>query len=77
MYMIKQTPQDNRKLEMCFDCHNFQYQLLEANKPFKDHIFQTIFLNKKHSETWSRSEIKKDKIIREDWWHQLCHSWTQ
>lgn len=37
---------------------------------------QTIFLNKKHEETWTRDEIKKDKIIREDWWHQLMHSWT-
>jgi len=65
----------------------------------KDHVFQTIFLNKEHSETWSKEEIKKDKIskssstfldspsftsfmsathktVREDWWHQLCHSWT-
>lgn len=25
-------------------------------------MYQTIFLNKKHEETWSKSEIKKDKI---------------
>ena len=59
-----------------FDCSNFQYQLKEAKKPFSNHIFQTIFLNKKHEDTWTRSEIRKDKIIREDWWHQLCHGWT-
>lgn len=76
MYLIKNVPADARKLEMCFDCSNFQYQLKEANKPFKDHVFQTIFLNQKHEDTWSRSEIRKDKIIREDWWHQLCHSYT-
>lgn len=61
--------------EMCFDCSAFQYQLPQ-DKPFEDHIFQTIFLNNKHEETWSKHEIRKDKIVREDWWHQLCHSWT-
>jgi len=75
MYMIKQVPADARKLEMCFDCHAFQHQL-PKDKPLEDHIFQTIFLNNKHKDTWQKDEIKKDKIIREDWWHQLMHSWT-
>ncbi|KAI9632138.1 uncharacterized protein MKK02DRAFT_20857 [Dioszegia hungarica] len=74
MYMIKQT-KDPKKLEMCFDCSAFQYQL-DKEKPLEDHVFQTIFLNNKHTDTWDKDEIKKDKIIREDWWHQLCHSWT-
>ncbi|GJN92087.1 hypothetical protein Rhopal_005116-T1 [Rhodotorula paludigena] len=75
MYLIKQNPGDPRKLEMCFDCSAFQYQLNQG-KPFEDHVFQTIFLNTKHKKYWSKDEIKKDKIIREDWWHQLCHGWT-
>lgn len=37
---------------------------------------QTIFLNKRDHQTWSKSGINPDKIIREDWWHQLCHSYT-
>ncbi|RSH89643.1 hypothetical protein EHS25_002194 [Saitozyma podzolica] len=74
MYLIKETPKDPRKLEMCFDCSAFQYQL-DKDKPLEDHVFQTIYLNKKHEDTWSKDEIKKDKIIREDWWHQLCHTW--
>lgn len=77
MYLIKNVPQDPKLLEMCFDCSNFQYQLKEAKMPFEQHVFQTIFLNKKNKETWSYDEIKKDKIIREDWWHQLMHEWTQ
>ena len=60
---------------MCFDCNNFQFQL-DNNRPLEDHVFQTIFLNKEHKHLWSKDEINKDKIIREDWWHQLCHSWT-
>ena len=59
---------------MCFDCNNFQFQL-DNNRPLEDHVFQTIFLNKEHKHLWSKDEINKDKIIREDWWHQLCHSW--
>jgi hypothetical protein len=46
---------------MCFDCSAFQYQL-DKDKPMEDHIFQTIFLNNKHTDTWSKDEIKKDKI---------------
>ncbi|GAA6058502.1 hypothetical protein JCM10212_006941 [Sporobolomyces blumeae] len=76
MYYIKQNPGDSRKLEMSFDCSNFQYQLKEQDLPFKDHIFQSIFLNTKHKQFWSKDEIDPDKIIRVDWWHQLCHSWT-
>ena len=62
MYLIKQNPGDERKLEMCFDCSAFQYQLKEKDKPFDDHVFQTIFLNKKHQHLWSHKEIREDKI---------------
>ncbi|KAJ4469240.1 FAD/NAD(P)-binding domain-containing protein [Lentinula aciculospora] len=75
MYLIKQTPADPRKLEMSFDCSAFQYQL-PKNAPLEKHVFQTIFLNKKHDDTWSKNEIRSDKIIAENWWHQLCHSYT-
>ncbi|KAJ9109518.1 hypothetical protein QFC20_003262 [Naganishia adeliensis] len=63
MYLIKQVPKDARKLEMCFDCNAFQYQLNQNSHP-KDHVFQTIFLNKKHKDTWSIDEIKEEKIRR-------------
>ncbi|ORY30790.1 FAD/NAD(P)-binding domain-containing protein [Naematelia encephala] len=75
MYLIKQVPADARKLEMCFDCNAFQYQLAKDTGP-EDHVYQTIFLNKKHKDTWQKDEIRQDKILRVDWWHQLCHAWT-
>ncbi|KAJ3712847.1 FAD/NAD(P)-binding domain-containing protein [Lentinula raphanica] len=75
MYLIKQTPADPRKLEMSFDCSAFQYQL-PKDAPLEKHVFQTIFLNNKHDETWSKHEINPEKIITENWWHQLCHSYT-
>ncbi|EJT96779.1 FAD dependent oxidoreductase [Dacryopinax primogenitus] len=74
-YYIKEY-KDRRKLEMCFDCSNYQAQFSGQEIPFDRHVFQTIFLNKKDEQSWDRSEIDKSKIIREDWWHQLCHSWT-
>lgn len=49
--------------EMCFDCTAFQYQL-DNTKPLEDHVYQTIFLNNKHSHMWQKDEIKKDKISR-------------
>jgi hypothetical protein len=76
MYYIKQYPTDLTKLEMCFDCTNYQAQF-PPDVPFEQHVFQTIFLNKERDgHLWSKDEIDTSKIIREDWWHQLCHSFT-
>jgi hypothetical protein len=76
MYLIKTYPNDRSKLEMCFDCSNYQGQFGE-DLPFEKHVFQTIFLNnERDSEHWDIDEIDESKIIRKDWWHQLCHSWT-
>jgi hypothetical protein len=76
MYLIRMYQQDLTKLEMCFDCTNYQSQF-PPEVPFDNHVFQTIFLNNdRDSHLWTRDEIDKSKIIREDWWHQLCHSWT-
>ncbi|KAI0442713.1 FAD dependent oxidoreductase [Xylaria telfairii] len=76
MYYIKMYAQDKSKLEMCFDTTNYQSQFPE-NVPFEQHVFQTIYLNKdRDRHLWTDGEIRKDRIIRQDWWHQLCHSYT-
>jgi predicted NAD/FAD-binding protein len=76
MYLIKMYPSDLTKLEMCFDCTNYQAQF-PPSVPFDNHVFQTIFLNKERDgHLWSIDEIDESKIIRKDWWHQLCHSFT-
>ena len=76
MYYIKMYPEDTSKLEMCFDTTNYQAQFPEK-VPFEQHVFQTIYLNNdRDSKLWPIDEIDKNKIIRKDWWHQLCHSWT-
>ena len=76
MYYIKEYPEDLSKLEMCFDCTNYQAQFPPDVK-FENHVFQTIFLNKQRDgHLWSIDEIDESKIIRKDWWHQLCHSFT-
>ncbi|KAK5134275.1 hypothetical protein LTR08_006819 [Meristemomyces frigidus] len=76
MYLIRMYQQDLTKLEMCFDCTNYQAQF-PPNVPFEKHVFQTIFLNKdRDGHLWTIDEIDESKIIRKDWWHQLCHSFT-
>ena len=76
MYLIKMYPQDLTKLEMCFDCTNYQAQF-PPSVPFDNHVFQTIFLNKERDgHLWSIDQIDESKVIRKDWWHQLCHSFT-
>ncbi|OTA59617.1 FAD/NAD(P)-binding domain-containing protein [Hypoxylon sp. EC38] len=76
MYYIKMYPEDKSKLEMCFDTTSYQSQFPEK-VPFEQHVFQTIYLNKdRDRKLWTDHEIREDKIIRKDWWHQLCHSYT-
>ncbi|KPI40475.1 uncharacterized protein AB675_7506 [Cyphellophora attinorum] len=76
MYYIKMYDQDQSKLEMCFDTTNYQSQFPE-HVPFEQHVFQTIYLNNdRDRKLWPIDEIDESKIIRKDWWHQLCHSWT-
>lgn len=33
-------------------------------------------LNTNDKEKWTRDEIDPAKIIREDWWRAVVHSWT-
>jgi hypothetical protein len=76
MYLVKTQDADRSKLDLCFDCSNYQAQF-PPDQPFDSHIFQTIFLNRERDgHFWTIDEIDKKKIIRKDWWHQLCHSWT-
>lgn len=76
MYYIKMYDKDQSKLEMCFDTTNYQCQFPEQ-VPFEQHVFQTIYLNKdRDGHLWTDKEIDESKIIRKDWWHQLCHYYT-
>ncbi|KAI0395471.1 FAD/NAD(P)-binding domain-containing protein [Xylariaceae sp. FL0594] len=76
MYYIKMYPEDKSKLEMCFDTTNYQSQFPDR-VPFEQHVFQTIFLNKdRDGHLWTDDEIREERVIRRDWWHQLCHSYT-
>ncbi|KZF21293.1 flavin-containing amine oxidasedehydrogenase-like protein [Xylona heveae TC161] len=81
MYFTHSYPQDMQKIEMAFDCTNYQHQFRQEQdadkppQPFDQHIFQSIFLDKTHRELWTIDEIDKDKIIESKWWHQLGHRW--
>jgi hypothetical protein len=76
MYYIRGYPSDMSKLEMSFDCTNYQTQFPPA-VDHEQHVFQTIYLNRdRDSHLWTDGDIAADKIIRRDWWHQLCHAWT-
>lgn len=80
MYYTKTYDADPKKIEMSFDCSNYQHQLLKANGPKYDagypHVYQSIFLDKRNRDMWTWPEIDKSKIIAENWWHQLGHRWT-
>lgn len=80
MYYTKTYAEDPRKIEMSFDCSNYQHQLLAATGPADDaglpHVYQSIFLDSRNRDMWTWPEIDRDKIIAENWWHQLGHRWT-
>lgn len=75
--MLSPTAADiSEELEMSFNCSNYQSQF-PPDTPLDNAVFQTIFLNKERDgHLWSIDEIDESKIIRKDWWHQLCHSFT-
>ncbi|KAI9796826.1 MAG: hypothetical protein M1833_005969 [Piccolia ochrophora] len=81
MYYTMSYPEDPKKIEMSFDCTNYQHQFRmdhgaeEPPVPYENHIFQSIFLDKSNREMWTIDEIDKDKIIESKWWHQLGHRW--
>ena len=46
--------------------------LTQQHLPMEQHIFQTIFLNDKHTDTWSKDEIRKDKISASPFLRLYC-----
>ena len=81
MYYTHSYPEDMTKIEMAFDCSNYQHQFRmdhDADKapiPYDNHVFQSIFLDKTHSDLWTIDQIDESKIIERKWWHQLGHRW--
>lgn len=81
MYYTHSYPEDMKKIEMAFDCTNYQHQFRmdhDADKapiPYDNHVFQSIFLDKTHSDLWTIDQIDESKIIERKWWHQLGHRW--
>lgn len=47
---------------MSFNCSQFQHQLKRQNRPLRDQIFQTVFLNDDHKSSWTKSEIRSGDI---------------
>ena len=81
MYYTHSYPEDMAKIEMAFDCTNYQHQFrMDHNapkppQPHNQHIFQSIFLDKNQSHLWTWKDIDTDKVIIRKWWHQLGHRW--
>lgn len=85
MYFTKSYAEDPQKIEMSFDCSNYQHQfrMKETDEgwqpkdkaPFDRHVFQSIFLDKTQRHLWTIDQIDPEKVIERKWWHQLGHKW--
>lgn len=76
MYYTKSYIADAKKIEMSFDCTNYQHQFRQASATHDyEHVYQTIFLDKNNKNMWTINEIDESKIIEKKWWHQLGHNW--
>ena len=81
MYYTHSYPENMKKIEMAFDCTNYQHQFRQdqgKDKPpqaYEQHVFQSIFLDKTNSNLWTIDNIDPDKVIARKWWHQLGHRW--
>lgn len=82
MYYTKSYVQDPTKIEMSFDCTNYQHQFRMNSDdaetspvPYDRHVFQSIFLDRQNKDLWTIDEIDESKVIEKKWWHQLGHRW--
>ena len=81
MYYTRSYLEDPQKIEMSFDCTNYQHQFREDREPGKapipydNHVFQSIFLDKRNRHLWTIDQIDESKVIEKKWWHQLGHRW--
>lgn len=75
MYYTKTYAEDPRKIEMSFDCTNYQHQFRGSGEEGSEHVYQSIFLDDRNKELWTWGEIDEDKVIEKKWWHQLGHRW--
>ncbi|KAI9892368.1 MAG: hypothetical protein M1814_001570 [Vezdaea aestivalis] len=81
MYFTHSYKEQPEKIEMSFDCTNYQHQFRMdhdaevAPVEFDKHVFQSIFLDKENRKLWTIDDIDEDKVIKKKWWHQLGHRW--
>ena len=81
MYYTHSYKEDMQKIEMAFDCTNYQHQFRmdhdadKAPMPYDQHVFQSIFLDETQRHLWTIDQIDESKIIERKWWHQLGHRW--
>ena len=83
MYYTHSYKEDMHKIEMAFDCTNYQHQFrqdqddAEGKAPvaYENHVFQSIFLDKGSRHLWTIDQIDESKVIEKKWWHQLGHRW--
>jgi hypothetical protein len=81
MYYTKSYNEEPEKIEMSFDCSNYQHQFRMDHSAeitpvsHENHVFQSIFLDKRNKHLWTIDEIDESTIIEKKWWHQLGHRW--
>ena len=81
MYYTHSYKSNPEKIEMSFDCTNYQHQFRMGHgadkppMPYEQHVFQSIFLDKTQRDMWTIDQIDESKIIERKWWHQLGHKW--
>ena len=69
MYYTHSYAEDPRKIEMSFDCTNYQHQFRLDNHAeiapivHENHVFQTIFLDKTSRHLWTIDQIAEDGSI--------------
>jgi predicted NAD/FAD-binding protein len=71
-YFIRIHPDNLQRVDMSFNLSNYQPQLVGQPRA----VYQTIFLDDTHRESWTMDEIREDKILLKKWWRQFAHTHT-
>jgi len=75
IYFIKTYDDAPSKVEMGFDLTAYQPTLRDRGTNSKEHIFQTIYLNKEEAHRWTINELNPAKIIDRCWWTAFSHTY--
>lgn len=75
MYFVRTDPSNKERIEMSFHLSKYQPHLTDSKGQARG-IFQSIFLNREDSDTWTVDRIDPAKVLKRRWTRVFAHTWS-